>query len=207
MNLDLRAALTLFKEFLHLDASVDKLIDFAIEDQIGGFDFDPTIRKWESGSLWAVEGQFLYALVRAMRPDNVLEIGTWRGASATHILAAMHKNQHGTLTSVDVLESGQLIPDDLRYRWNFVQGDGAEYVRTMVMKPDIIFEDALHDPLGTTAIFEAIKAHGAPRLLLSHDAEHYIVGQDVRDAFVRVFGSVNTILIDPANCGFAWRVE
>lgn len=207
MSLDLRTALGLFSFHLGLDADADQLMTYADEDTIGGFHFDESLRKWESGSLWEVEGKFIYALVRAMRPQRVLEIGTWRGASATHILAALHANGYGYLTSVDLLDSGQLIPEHLRYRWHFVQSDGAPYLRLNLDDPDIIFEDGLHDPLGTTAMLEEIKKHYHPRLLLSHDAEHYIVGKDVRNAFMNVFGAVNTILIHPADCGFAWRIE
>lgn len=206
--MNLRYALELMSFLLNLDADGNQLMAYADEDDIGGFHFDERLRKWETGSLWEVEGKFLYALVRAMRPLQVLEIGTWRGASATHILAALHKNDYGYLTSVDLLESGQLIPDELRYRWHFVQSDGAAYLRSsMSCDPDIIFEDGLHDPLGTTAMLQEIKAGYHPRLLLSHDAEHYIVGKDVRQAFIDVFGSVNTLLIDPSDCGFAYRIE
>src|SRR5215207_7488526 len=163
--MNLQTAFSAFSAFLDLPVDADQLIAYANEDDIGGFDFDPARQKWESGSLWGVEGQFIYALIRAMRPTSVLEIGTWRGASATHILAALHANNHGYLTSVDLLESGQLIPDELRYRWNFIQADGAEYLKQGTSNYDFIFEDRLHDPLGTTAILESIKAYQRPRLL------------------------------------------
>jgi hypothetical protein len=125
----------------------------------------------------------------------------------SHILTALEANGHGTLSSIDLDESGQLIPPHLKHRlWQF-KADGATFLSTERPHADIVFEDGLHDPLGTTAILHAVRDHVKPRLLLSHDAEHYIVGRDVRQAFIDVYGKCDTVLIEPADCGFAWRVE
>jgi hypothetical protein len=44
----------------------------------------------------------LYAIVRAYKPDIVVETGVARGASSSFILCAMHENGKGHLYSIDL---------------------------------------------------------------------------------------------------------
>lgn len=51
-----------------------------------------------------------YAVVRAMKPEFVVETGTSRGLGSTVIAAAMLRNGHGTLATVDLDDrSGELL--------------------------------------------------------------------------------------------------
>jgi predicted O-methyltransferase YrrM len=90
---NLQAGLQQLAHDLHLDARA--LLAYAEEDRIGGWHENPEQRRWMTGSLWEVKGQILYALVRAIKPEHVVEIGTWFGCSATHILEAMANNHRG----------------------------------------------------------------------------------------------------------------
>ena len=47
------------------------------------------------------EGEFLYGLVRIMRPTKVLETGCNIGVSASYILQGLEDNQHGHLKTIE----------------------------------------------------------------------------------------------------------
>jgi predicted O-methyltransferase YrrM len=199
-------ALRLFATHAGLDAN--QLIAYAKEDGIGGFHPDIDLQSWYMGSVWEVEGKFLYAIVRALKPHSMIEIGTWRGCSATHILLAMEKNGLGQLTSVDVdPEAGAEVPQSLRHRWTFVNMDGTEYLAQARPKAEIVWEDTDHTFETTTAILAAAKRYvQGTRVVLSHDACHPGVGSIIRRAWDLVFKEYSTVLIDPSDCGFAFKV-
>lgn len=211
MKTTISNVLTQIATQLNLDPQT--LVDFAAEDTIGGFHADPTQRKWDVGSLWEVEGKVLYAIVRALKPEQVLEIGCFKGASSTHILTALEANGKGRLISVDIADgSGSGIPDALRQRWQFVNAETTQYISETpirsddVLNPEIVFEDAMHDFIGTRDILIAVRDNLSPRIVLSHDAEHFIVGKDVTDAWIDVFKKFQTSLIEPSDCGLAWKI-
>jgi len=61
------------------------------------------------GDHWPVElevCEFLYGLVRAIKPLNVLECGTNVGFSAAAIAIALRDNQSGHLTTLDIKDMG-----------------------------------------------------------------------------------------------------
>lgn len=193
----LNDALIEIAEALQLEPAL--LIDYATEDSCGGYP-----EAFHTGSVWEVEGRYLYALVRALRPDSVLEIGTHVGGSATHILAAMDKNAHGTLTSIDLYESsGSMIPDSLRGRWNFIATDGIQWTEKNTEPFDIVFEDGPHSVEFTQAILSNVKA----RVYLAHDACHAAVGDAVREGFVNALGECHLASIEPSDCGIGWLVK
>lgn len=183
------------------DLDAAELIRYADEDTVGGWHRDESERQWPTGSMWAVEGQFLYALVRALRPALVVEAGTMFGCSAAHILSALLKNRFGKLVSIDEnAGSGKLIPRDLRDRWEFVAGNAAALIPSSA---DIVVEDTDHYE-DTHAILMAAKRSKA-KLVIAHDAEHYLVGSSVRTSFREVFGEYDTVQIEPGDCGFAYK--
>jgi hypothetical protein len=191
---------------LGLDPS--PLYDYTQEDRIGGFNLDPNQRRWPMGSMWEVEGLLLYALVRTLKPRQVAEVGTWVGCSATHILEAMAVNGKGKLTSIDINPAaGQDIPLSLRKRWTFVQGRGEDCLAALT-DIDILFEDGPHDMEGTAAILATGRDHLNPRITLSHDGAHFLVGADIREAYRRVYRvEPRVLLIDPSDCGFCYVVH
>jgi predicted O-methyltransferase YrrM len=54
------------------------------------------------GSINRAAGALLYALVRGLRPDVVVETGTASGISTTYLLAALTRNGTGRLVSIDL---------------------------------------------------------------------------------------------------------
>lgn len=189
-----------------IDVPAHVLAAYADEDTIGGW--DGGLGHWQCGSLWSVEGQFLYAVVRALKPQQVMEIGTHEGCSATHILAALEANGSGHLLSLDIWAgAGTGVPVRLKHRWTFVAAEAAQYIREQQVKADFVLEDALHDPEGTLNILQAVKDIVKPQVVISHDAAHPLVGQVVRNAFSTVFKRMDVALIDPGDCGLAWQVR
>lgn len=208
MNLD--TALTEIAAFLDLDA--DALIAYAAEDTLGGFDPDPARATFPGGSLWGVEGQALYALVRALRPQHALELGTWKGASATHILSAQQRNGYGALHSVDHWEgAGALVPDALRDWWMLTYMEAVAYIDTKLQRGKIgfVFEDCIHSESEVYAIVTALK----PKLrkgavVVHHDSEHGDDGMQIHRALDRAGVNYRSWLIEPSDCGIAiWRAE
>lgn len=93
----------------------------------------------------------LYAIVRALRPEHVVETGVASGRSSAAILLAMKENNFGTLHSIDLAEHyegkepeyyrnqygiaelkgyvpankkvGYMVPEYLRNRWELIIGD------------------------------------------------------------------------------------
>jgi methyltransferase family protein len=76
-------------------------------------------------------GELIYALVRATRPDAVMETGVASGMTSAFALAALEDNGHGELHSIDLPPPalvvrglvGSRIPPSLRHRWHPHWGD------------------------------------------------------------------------------------
>lgn len=203
----LNEALSILAQQLDMDAQT--LIDYANEDEVGGYHTEPTLAKWPMGSLWEVEGKVLYALVRALRPSHVLQIGVYFAASDAHILTALAKNKKGKLTSLDIEPiQGDGPAAALRKRWEFIQTEGGAWIEANKPDIDLVFEDAFHDREGTERLLSIIRDNLNPLVVVSHDAEHVAVRDWVQGAWRAVYGDdFHTALIEPSDCGLAWRVE
>ena len=186
------------------------------EDPHGGY-HNAYDDGFPTGSLWRVEGQFLYALIRALKPRNVLELGTWHGASATHILQALRDNGNGTMDCIDNraygdIVIGDMIPDGLRPFATMHATSLEEAIEIAIEEKytyDFIFEDAMHDAPQVEFVWKHADALLNPGgMIISHDAMHPIAGPVVREGIARAGYADKTVnvLIEPADCGFAiWR--
>lgn len=204
MNLD--TALTQLATRYDLDA--DKLITYATEDSVGGYHADPAQAAWPMGSVWAVEGQVLYALVRALRPALVLELGTYAGCSTSHIAAALDKNRKGKLIAVDNLHDGRDVSVKLGKRVEVVRAEAMDYLEGTTDTFDLIYEDLTHTRSLTAAVWRAGKVRLAKGgVMVSHDAMHLIVGEAVRNGIADAGIDKPWLgLIAPSDCGLAvWR--
>jgi hypothetical protein len=214
----LNYALSRVAEQLSLDA--DALYAFAAEDEIGGFPASvPPFVDWAGGSIWSVEGKFLYAVTRGLQPDHVLECGTKWGCSTSHFLSAVHANGHGIVTSVDKgvdpditgAGYGSRIPDTLRTNWRFQFPMSAQdFIRQDDTPFDIAYEDTIHQFEETAEILSMMKARHTVKVIISHDICHPWVGNEMRQAWGAVFGAEGgdwqAYCIEPSDCGLAvWR--
>jgi predicted O-methyltransferase YrrM len=108
-----------------------------------------------------VHSYTLFLIARALKPQWFLETGVANGKSSLMILQGMALNQHGTLISVDIatleasgadrhkaegLQTGWLVPDRLRARWDLRIGSSHEVLPRIAgsaPKLDIFMHDSL----------------------------------------------------------------
>lgn len=107
-------------------------------------------------NLYAKHVLLQYAIVRAFKPDCVLETGVANGVSSSYLLLAMEHNQKGALHSIDVNDGsflppgkcvGWIVPEWLRHRWKLYLGDARELLPAILKdlnSLDIFIHDSLH---------------------------------------------------------------
>lgn len=202
-SVTLEQALTSIALYLNTDAAA--LIRYANEDPHDGW--DEGRGSWPVGSLWQVEGQVLYALVRALSIQNAVELGTRYGCSATHIAEALKANGAGKLTTVDLYVHGETelrIPSHLGDYVDHVRGEAVSYIASVDDAPDLIFEDLDHSAPTVAAVAGIAQKRLKPGgLLVVHDAMHFVVGEAVRKGLEMADLPARMWLISPSDCGLA----
>ncbi len=112
----------------------------------------------------------LFAIVRLVRPEHIVEAGVSSGVSSAHFLAALRRNRRGRLHSIDLptrqrgsdlrpgespvalppgREAGWVVPDRLRDRWDLRIGPSQEHLPDLVREVDgigLFLHDDLHTP-------------------------------------------------------------
>lgn len=198
---------TLFQLEKYLGLELDSLLPFAQADDVGGFHPNRELAKWDVGAIWDVEGKTLHALIRALKPQTVVEIGSGKGCSTTHIVTALALNGSGHLTTIDRGNTPR-VPDGLEDWVEIRNGDALEWLEAQSDGSiDFILEDADHSEALCYAIGELAKRKLAPGgVLLAHDAEHPTVGRDVRAGYDRAGLDFRRYLTEPSDCGWAcWQ--
>ncbi len=132
-------------------------------------------------------GALLYVLVRATKPQRVVETGVRPGYSTTWILGGLAANGSGELSSlgpgptmgrapgVENVAVGQFVPPSLRARWTLVLGNTADRLRSILAGTrgiDLFLYD--NGPDVTRARFElksAWEALAENGVLLAHHVE------------------------------------
>ena len=106
--------------------------------------------------LYAKRVLMQYAIIRALKPDRVLETGIANGVSSAYVLLAMERNQKGALFSIDVNDGsylpagkqvGWVVPAWLKERWTVCLGDARELLPKVLEELkslDIFIHDSLH---------------------------------------------------------------
>lgn len=109
-----------------------------------------------SADLWAKKVLIQYAVVRALRPEVVVETGVASGVSSAYLLLALGRNRKGTLHSVEVgdpsyrptgREPGWIVPERLHSRWQLHIGDAVKVLPELfreIGEVDIFIHDSLH---------------------------------------------------------------
>jgi len=156
-------------------------------------------KRFTSGAPLDPLGAILYTIVRALKPDNIVETGVASGLSSAYILLALEQNGQGRLYSIDLpfeegkiyeddyhtpewgvvpkgKQSGWVIPGGLRHRWNLILGLSSENLSpllTQLNSIDIFLHDSEHSYENMMREYQTaypfIKPGG---ILLSHDI-HY----------------------------------
>lgn len=145
------------------------------------------IEQQEASALYGVADTNLteleYVVVRALRPNVVVETGVWRGLSSWALLAALHGNGHGELISIDFppldaaqqVEVGHLVPQRLRRRWILEIGPSRQVLPRVLARAgsvDVFVHDSDHTTANMTREFRvAWRAMPMGGALLSDDIE------------------------------------
>lgn len=124
-----------FDGFIEEGKLVSTEIDGRLKARVGS--------KYVPGALSPDKRPLLYAVVRALSPENAVETGVHVGVSTTVILKALN---NGILYSIDInrvinepllpalngLEVGFLVPEELRHKWRLVIGDSKKVLKQLL---------------------------------------------------------------------------
>lgn len=165
-----------------LDAYAGELDDSGLvehlEEQAGHFwstvtGFTPRGQRYNTGRVTGRdgyrEGLRLYALLRTLRPETVVETGVCNGVSTAFLLLALERNGAGTLHSIDLpeyadpatdadafwegkggavvplgKEPGWMIPAGLRDRWELSIGRSQDALPPLLARLGVI-DVFMHD--------------------------------------------------------------
>lgn len=120
----------------------------------------------------------LYLLVRAARPQVVVETGVLYGASSGHILAALARNGRGQLYSIDIGRDPRepphefFVPAELQPYWHLIIGDSRRELPSLLNRCpaiDMFHHDSLHTFRHMTWEFETAFPHLTAGGVLSSD--------------------------------------
>lgn len=122
-----------------------------------------------------------YAIIRELKPSVIVETGTAAGASTVFLLAAVAKNGHGKVISIDLPsvageltmgrtiekdDVGYFIPEFLKAPWDYRIGDAKALLPAVLMEEEV--EVFIHDSLHTRThmfyeytVARALMPHGA----------------------------------------------
>lgn len=181
-----------------------KLFEYVNADLHTGWDFDQG--AWPCGSLHRPEGQILYALVRALKPKQIAEVGTWYGCSATHMAQALEDDgqKHAPINCIDISPNGSMIPSRLRQHINLTAADGCEYLSSLDDNSlGLFYEDASHSFEDVRGLWKlALNKVEPGGVIISHDPESAVVGADVI-AGVEAAGIADYLIVrvPPSDCG------
>ena len=114
-----------------------------------------------------------YALVRAVRPQHIVETGTDKGLGSCVLAAALLRNGAGRLTTIDINpESGYLIAPPYSAVVERVVGNSLAELQTLAAPVDIFLHDSDHSPAYEGAEFAAISPHLSQASLVLSDNAH-----------------------------------
>lgn len=190
----------------------DELIGYAHEDMLGGHYPQalpgachpaPIDHPGRNKGIWETEGQTLYALIRALKPRNVLEIGNRWYCSTAHIAEALLKNGQGHLWTMDI-QNEPILRDEHKEVATQIVSDLFWFDYAKLAPIDFIFEDSFHQPDMVEYVWRKFLEHGSDKgMVVSHDSEHFRVGPRVKEGLARVGLPYTSYQITPAECGLA----
>jgi predicted O-methyltransferase YrrM len=112
-----------------------------------------------------------YAMIRATQPDHVVETGTHLGLGSCVIAAALLRNGHGRLTTIDTdPDAGYLVGDPWASVIDLRTGSSTDLLGTL-KEVDIFLHDSLHTYDYETKELTAVEANlRADAIILSDNA-------------------------------------
>ncbi len=203
----LEDALECVATYFSLD--VEELKRYVVEDTIGGYnlaDAGSPNPFWHGGCVWEVEGQVLYALVRALKPKVIVEIGSLTGCSTSHLALACERNGEGIVYAIDPALDFSRVPASLLTRIIPVKQDAFTWVPPLAI--DFLFEDGAHTKGFTGSILRRLLPYcSRPSAILCHDAyTPHLSGHLFSEFEEALGGDAQRILIHPSNCGLGYSL-
>lgn len=152
----------------------------------------------------------LYLMVRALRPQHVVETGVSSGVSSAFALLGLRRNGEGELHSIDMpiqqararlardeppvcvppgASSGWAVPDELRASWDLRLGPSQELLPRLVRglpRIDLFLHDSFHSPKHLTFELETVRRRLRPGSLVLADNTQWT--GNAFDLFARSLG-------------------
>ena len=92
-----------------------------------------------------LEAEISYLLLRRLRPEHVVEIGTSRGSSTSWLLSALRDNDRGRLVSFRRSRRPSAVPPELAEdRWTVYTGDVRARLEALPGTTDYLLLNAAH---------------------------------------------------------------
>lgn len=114
-----------------------------------------------------------YALVRAIEPEHVVETGTHLGLGSCIIAAALRRNGHGKLTTIDIdPDSGYLIGGTWATIIDRRIGSSVDVLGSMDDGVDIFLHDSLHTYDYEASELVAVQPHLSNGAIVLSDNAH-----------------------------------
>ncbi len=151
-------------------------------------------------------GPVLYACVRVLKPEVVVETGVGSGVSSTFYLNAMERNGKGHLYSIDLplpnerllpeeRRTGWLVPEEIRDRWELTLGDAKAELPALLSRLDEVdcfYHDSDHSHEHMTWEFTTAFPHVRPGgLVLSDDITNNAAWEEFAAAHAGVSTRIN----------------
>lgn len=138
----------------------------------------------------------LFRLVRTLRPQNIVELGTCLGVSTAYQAAAQHLNGSGRIATFEASRArisiakralATLSLDDIDFHTGRFQDTLVPALRAMPTPVDYAFIDGHHEEEPTISYFSEIARYADERTLLVFDDIHWSAGMD--RAWQRIYTS------------------
>jgi nucleoside-diphosphate-sugar epimerase len=114
-----------------------------------------------------------YAIVRALEPEHVVETGTDKGLGSCVLAAALLRNRHGRLTTIDINpESGYLIQPPYASVVDRRISDSVQALTGLGVEVDLFLHDSDHSPEYEGKEFAAVTPHLSRRAVVMSDNAH-----------------------------------
>src|SRR5262245_60573284 len=114
-------------------------------------------------------GAFLANLIRLLRPRQVLELGTFKGATTIQLIRALPFAGEPRVVTVDCVDVRSPALRKLDAFYSFVRGQDIDLVPTLGASFDFIYLDTLHTYEHTKAQVAVIRAHHPAAVMAAHD--------------------------------------
>jgi len=152
----------------------------------------------------------LYAIVRAVRPKTILELGTHLGYSTRVLLVGLKHQTDGLVVTLDHhqhLEQSSELANS--YRVLPLSVDGLEFSKTLCFPIDMIFEDGNHEEENTRVFLSNCLPHlKSGGVIVVHDVAYPGLSEGVSQGMLACLGdNFERIVIDAAPCGLGLWIK